>query len=314
MDKVDITTMQNFKTKDLEKESKVSTIILDLISLFKGLVLITNILPVLTGFCLALYFTNASFGEHWKLFIITIIGSTLVVAGALTLNNWYEVDLDREMARTQKRPTVTGNFSLKTVLVIGIILSTVGFLVLFFTTIEALVYAFLGWITYVVFYTFWSKRKYTLNTAIGSISGAVTPLIGWAAIAPSYHIVPIVLALLLFIWQIPHTFAIGIRRCEEYKAAGVAMLPVVRGFAITKRQIAVYVACLLPLPFLLPALGLTFIIIATVLNVVFLGLSIAGFYTKNDVKWARVIFLYSVNYLTIIFFMMIFIALPVFSR
>ena len=92
------------------------------------------------------------------------------------------------------------------------------------------------------------------------------------------------------------------------------MLPVVRGLAITKRQIAVYVACLLPLPFFLPALGLTFIIIATVLNMIFLGLSIAGFNTKNNVKWARVIFLYSVNYLTIIFFMMIFIALPIFSR
>ena len=206
-------------------------IITDLISLFKGLVLITNVLPVLTGFCLALYFTNASFGEHWKLFLITIIGSTLVVAGALTLNNWYEVDLDREMVRTQKRPTVTGNFSMKTVLLIGIILSAVGFFILLFTTLETFVYALIGWITYVVLYTFWSKRKYTLNTAIGSVSGAVTPLIGWAAIAPSYHIVPIVLALLIFIWQIPHTFAIGIRRCDEYKAAGVAMLPVVRGFA-----------------------------------------------------------------------------------
>ena len=314
MDNVEISSMQNYKTKDLQKENKFSMIIKDLISLFKGLVLVTNILPVLTGFCLALYFTDASFGNHWMLFLNTIIGSTLVVAGALTLNNWYEVDLDREMARTQKRPTVTGNFSMKSVLSIGIILSAVGFFILLFTTLETLVYSLIGWITYVVLYTFWSKRKYTLNTAIGSVSGAVTPLIGWAAIAPSYHIVPIVLALLLFIWQIPHTFAIGIRRCDEYKAAGVAMLPVVRGFAITKRQIAVYVACLLPLPFLIPALGLTFIIITTVLNLLFLGLSIAGFYTKNDIKWARVIFLYSVNYLTIILLMMIYITLPVFSR
>ena len=63
MDNVEISSMQNYKTKDLQKENKVTLIIMDLISLFKGLVLVTNVLPVLTGFCLALYFTNASFGE-----------------------------------------------------------------------------------------------------------------------------------------------------------------------------------------------------------------------------------------------------------
>src|SRR5699024_3685477 len=108
-----------------------------------------------------------------------------------------------------------------------------GHVLMLFTTYEAFVYAFLGWFTYVVLYTFWSKRKYTLNTVIGSISGAFTPLIGWATITSAYHIVPIVLFIVLFIWQIPHTFAIAMRRYDEYKAAGVPMLPVVYGFDIT---------------------------------------------------------------------------------
>ena len=232
------------------------------------------------------------------------------MAGALVLNNWYEVDLDSKMERTKKRPTVTGNISMSTVLKLGIAFSIIGFIFLFFTTIGAVVYAFVGWFTYVILYTMWSKRKYTLNTVIGSVSGAVTPLIGWAAVAPSYHLVPLVLALILFIWQIPHTFAIAMRRFDEYKAAGVAMLPVVRGLAFTKRQIVIYIACLLPLPFLLVSLGTTFIVIATIMNVGWLIVGIAGFFTKDDLKWARVNFLYSVNYLAILFILMILVTLP----
>ena len=293
----------------LVSKRSISNLIIDLISLFKGLVLVSNVLPVLTGFWLALYFTKDSLAANWEVFLLTIIGSTMVMGGALLLNNWYEVDLDKEMERTKNRPTVTGTIPLKVVLAMGIFFSILGMILLFFTTLEAAIYAFIGWFTYVILYTMWSKRKYTLNTVIGSISGAVTPLIGWAAIAPGYHYVPIVLALILFIWQIPHTFAIAIRRSEEYKAAGVAMLPVLRGFEFTKRQIVIYVACLLPLPFFLASLGTVFLVIATLLNVIFLVASIAGFFTKQDVRWARMIFLYSVNYLAILFIMMILVTL-----
>lgn len=287
------------------KERTASGVLADLQSLFKGFVLIVNILPVLTGFWLAVHFSGTTFTDNLNVFFLTIIGSTMLVAGALVLNNWYDVDIDTVMVRTKKRPTVTGNFSLKMVLAIGITLSIIGQVMLFFTTMEAAIYGFIGWFTYVILYTMWSKRRYTLNTVIGSVSGAVTPLIGWAAISPSFHIVPIVLFIILFIWQMPHTFAIAMKKVEDYKAANVAMLPVVYGFKMTKRQIAVYVACLLPMPFYLYSLGTTFIIIATVLNIGFLALSIAGFFVKNDLKWANAVFLYSVNYLTILFLMMI---------
>ena len=286
-------------------ERNIWTILSDLTSLLKGFVLVANVLPVLTGFWLALHFTNASIFEYWDVFLLTMIGSTLVMAGALTLNNWYEVDLDRVMERTKKRPTVTGHFSLNTVLTIGIAFTILGFILLFFTTREATIYAFIGWFTYVILYTMWSKRKYTLNTMIGAVSGAVTPLIGWTVIAPGFHIVPITLALIVLIWQMPHTFAIAMRRYEEYKRAGVAMLPVVYGFEVTKRQIVVYIACLLPLPFFLGSLGTAFIAIATLLTIGWLVVGIRGLFTKNDVKWANQIFIYSVNYLMILFVMMI---------
>ncbi|SEM70919.1 protoheme IX farnesyltransferase [Mesobacillus persicus] len=306
-----VPSLQKAQKTSLSDTQKSLGIFSDIKSLFKGPVLLANVLPVFTAFWLALYFNDASFGAHWSLFLLTIIGSTLVVGGALVLNNWYDVDIDTIMDRTKNRPTVTGNFSLKAVLTLGITLTILGFILLLFTTIEATIYAFIGWFTYVVLYTMWSKRRYAFNTIIGSVSGAVTPLIGWAVIAPVNHIVPIVLFLILFIFQMPHTFAIAMRKYEEYKAAKVAMLPVVRGFKVTKRQMVLYIACLLPLPFFLTSLGTAFIVIATLLNIGWLVVGISGFYVKDDIKWAYVNFLYSVNYITILFVSMVLVTLKV---
>jgi heme o synthase len=302
----------SLEKNERENESakrNIFTVISDLRSLFKGFVLIANVLPILTGFWLALYFTNSSIVDYWGVFLMTMIGGTFIMAGALTLNNWYEVDLDKVMERTKNRPTVTGRFSMNSVLKIGIFCTVIGFLFILFTTIEAAIFAFIGWFTYVVLYTLWSKRKYTLNTMIGAVSGAVTPLIGWTAIEPGFHIVPITMALIVFFWQMPHTFSIAMRRYEEYKRAGVAMLPVVYGFEVTKRQIVLYIAFLLPLPFFLSSLGTVFIGIATLLNIGWLVMGISGFFMNNDVKWANRVFIYSVNYLTILFLAMIVVTL-----
>ena len=308
-------------TKDIEisytengaiiDQEKSTTLFADLKLLFKGPVLLANALPVFVGFWLALHFTGGSLLANGKLFWLTIIGSTILMGGALVMNNWYDVDIDTVMKRTQQRPTVTGNFSLKTVLGIGISMSVIGQIMLLFTTMEAAIYGFIGWFTYVIMYTMWTKRKYTLNTVIGSVSGAVTPMIGWAAIAPTWHIVPIMLFIILFIWQMPHTFAIAMRKYNEYKAANVAMLPVVHGFKMTKRQMFVYIACLLPLPFYLGSLGMVFVVLATILNLGFLIVSIRGFFTKDDDRWASVMFLYSVNYIAILFLLMVVVTLPI---
>jgi heme o synthase len=313
--------MTNNEIPSLQKDGKVtilnqrdtSNIMTDLKLLFKANVLFANVLPVFAGFWLALHFTNTSFTANLDLFFLTIFGSTMVMAGALALNNWYDVDIDTVMDRTKGRPTVTGNISLNAVLTIGIALSVLGQILLLFTTVEAAIYSFVGWFTYVFLYTMWSKRRYTINTVIGSISGAVTPLIGWTAIAPGFQRVPMILFLILFIFQMPHTFAIAVKKYKEYKAAGVAMLPVVRGLAVTKRQMVIYITCLFPLPFLLTMLGTTFMVIATLLNVGWLVVSISGFFTKDDLKWAHVNFLYSVNYITILFLLMVIVTLPVFS-
>ena len=286
-------------------KGKVSKLLTDIKSLTKMIVLILNVLPVFTGFWLATYFTGTTITANSDLFLLTIVGSTLVMAGALMFNNWYEVDLDVEMKRTQSRPTVTGNISLPVVLSLSIGTTVIGFIMLLFTTMEATLFAFVGWFTYVVLYTLWTKRRYTLNTIVGSVSGAVTPLIGWAAIDSSIHVVPMIMFALLFIWQIPHTFAIAMRRYDEYKAAGVPMLPVAQGFKMTKRQTVIYMACLLPLPLYLTSLGIPFVIIVSLLNVGWLAVGVSGFYMKDDLKWANLVFKTSLYYLMIFFMLMI---------
>ena len=302
----------SYSTEYNMEKTSVRGILTDLKYLVKGIVLIANVLPILSGFWLALYFTNTTFIEIWDKFLFMAIGGTLIMAGALILNNWYEVDLDSAMERTAKRPTVTGNFSLKAVLAMGIFASVLGQVLLFFASFEAAVYGFIGWFTYVVLYTFWTKRKYTLNTVVGSVSGAVTPLIGWATVDSAFHIVPIVLFIILFLWQIPHTFAIAMRRYDDYKAANVPMLPVVYGFDMTKRQNLIYILCLLPLPLFLTSLGMTVVVTMSLLNIIWIYIAVKGLFQKDNKKYANTMFYYSLTYLTVVFGMMIIITLPIF--
>src|SRR5699024_1479636 len=168
---------------------------------------------------------------------------------------------------------------------------------------------FIGWFTYVVLYTFWTKRRYTLHTVVGSVSGAVTPLFGWSTISSSYHTVPFVLFIVLFICQLPHTFAIVMRRYDDYKAAGVPMLPVAYCFDVTKRQNAVYIAALLPLPLFLTSLGMFFVIVMSTLNVLWLWMAIRGIFRKDDIRYANSMFYFSLMYLSVVFGLMIFITL-----
>src|SRR5699024_6289755 len=98
--------------------------------------LVLNVMPVVIGFWLAVYITGGTFSQYMDIFFLTVVGSTFLMAGALALNNWYEVDLDRAMKRTLNRPTVTGNIPLNTVLTIGIALSVFGLILLMFTTWE----------------------------------------------------------------------------------------------------------------------------------------------------------------------------------
>lgn len=308
--------MENGRIKSGSTERNTSGILGFLTNikyLLKGKVLAANVLPIFTAYWLALYFNGERFMDHIGLFMLTMIGSTIVISGALMLNNWYETDLDKKMDRTRKRPTVTGAFSLNSVLWAGIATSVIGMAMMLFTTIEAFAYSFLGWFFYVVLYTFWSKRKYTINTIIGSISGAFTPLIGWAVIAPAGHIVPLTMFHVLLVWQVPHTLAIAVKRLEDYTRAGVPMLPVVSGIKPTIRQMLIYTVALLPFPFILiEPLGGIFCIIAFLMTIGWIILVSRGLGKVDLKKWAQMNLRYSIIYLFVLSIVMILLTSPIF--
>lgn len=307
MDKVEVTSTQMINNTDSKGSS---TFWSDLKALIKTGIINSNVMTSFAGFWLALYYTGSTFTDYWVVFLITMIGTALVIAGACVLNNYFDRDIDPIMTRTKTRPTVTGSIPLKYVLLLGIVSTILGVVLLSLTTIEAGIFGALGWFFYFVLYTMWSKRRYTINTAIGSLSGAIPPLIGWSAVSPNFHVAAVILFLIMFIWQTPHFLALAMKKCDEYKAAGIPMLPVLYGFSITKRQMVIYVVCLLPLPFYLFSLGNAFLIIATILNVGWLLLAIKGFFVKDDLKWANSMFIYSLFYLMLLFLSMIIITIP----
>ncbi|GAB2543197.1 heme o synthase [Gracilibacillus alcaliphilus] len=282
----------------------------DLKQLLKIGIINSNTMTAFAGFWLALFYTGSSIAQYWHLMLVTLVGTAFVIAGGCVINNYYDRDIDQIMNRTKSRPTVTGSIDLMHVLVIGAALSITGLLILSLASWQAAFFGFAGWFSYVVLYTIWSKRRYTINTAVGSLSGAVPPLIGWSAVDPQLHSTAWVLFLLIFIWQTPHFLAIAMKKEKEYRAANIPMLPVIYGMEITKRQMLVYIVCLLPLPFLLYDLGPLFLGIGTLLNTGWLVLAVKGFWVKDNSKWANSMFLYSLLYLMVIFISMIVITLP----
>ncbi|MEC3653729.1 heme o synthase [Bacillus siamensis] len=277
----------------------------DFLSLIKIGIVNSNLITTFTGMWLALHISGLSFLGNLNTVLLTLIGSSLIIAGSCAVNNYYDRDIDHLMERTKVRPTVTGKIQPNQALWSGILLIALGLIMLLMTTVMAAVIGFIGVFTYVVLYTMWTKRRYTINTVVGSVSGAVPPLIGWTAVEGHIGVVAWVLFMILFIWQIPHFLALAIKKTEDYRAANVPMLPVVHGFEVTKRQIIVWVACLLPLPFFLGSLGLPIVILGTLLNVGWLVLGLMGFRMKNIMKWATLMFVYSLNYMTIYFVAMV---------
>ena len=168
---------------------------------------------------------------HWWQVITLGLSVLIAAAAAGAFNQYYEVDLDRHMRRTRNRPFVTGTFTKGPVWIIMILLMvgipvTAAALVL---NISSAVYIFLGAFFYGVVYTVWLKRRTWMNIVIGGASGSFAVLAGSSAIDPTMGMIPGLFALVLFFWTPSHFWSLAIAKGEEYRAAGVPMLPVVAG-------------------------------------------------------------------------------------
>ena len=262
----------------------------------------SNLIPMFAGLTLAMYTYQIRLHEKIPEILFALIGSIFVMGAAGAFNNLYDRDIDSIMERTKNRPTVTGEIKPKTVLWLGISMSIFGIAALALTTPLAAFLGFLGLFFYIVPYTMWSKRRTIYNTEVGSISGAMPPLIGWSAIYPDItHPAILGLFVILIIWQMPHFYAIAIRKHDEYKAAKVPMLPVVKGVKRTFIQTNIYLIILIVVSFLFGSLSLGLVLVALLLSVLWLMLSIFGYKKMDSEKWAKSMFIYSLLHMTILF-------------
>ncbi|USG66155.1 heme o synthase [Brevibacillus ruminantium] len=262
----------------------------------------SNLIPMFAGLTLALYTYQMSLIEKLPEILFALIGSAFVMGAAGAFNNLYDRDIDSIMERTKNRPTVTGEIKPQTVLWLGIFMTIVGIIALALTTPLAALLGFLGLFFYIVPYTMWTKRRTVYNTEVGSISGAMPPLIGWAAIHPDItHPAILGLFVITVIWQMPHFYAIAIRKHEEYKAAGVPMLPVVKGVRRTYLQTNVYLVVLIAISFLFGSLSIGLMLVALLLSIAWLLLSVLGYKKMDSEKWAKSMFLFSLLHMTVLF-------------
>ncbi|RXT05708.1 heme o synthase [Ammoniphilus sp. CFH 90114] len=273
----------------------------DYIEVTKPGIVKSNLIVIVTGFWLASAWSDTF---SFLLFLITVVGSSLVMGGSCVLNNYLDRDLDLKMERTKDRIIASGRMSAQFALIYGMSLILIGttMLGIWANSLAALL-GLIGAFIYVVVYTAWMKRTTDLNTVVGAISGAMPPLIGWAAVTGNLEQGAWVLFGFLFIWQIPHFLALAIMKSEDYRAAGYQMLPVVKGFLETKRQILLWTGALVPVSLFLYTVGVVgkiYFVTAAVLGLGWLALAIAGFFAQDVMKWARQMFAYSLVYLIVL--------------
>ncbi|TVY08556.1 heme o synthase [Paenibacillus cremeus] len=276
----------------------------DFVQLAKPGILFSNSITAFGGFWVA-----SKWNIDWLLMIYTIVGTALVMASGCVLNNYLDREMDTKMARTQKRALVVGKVAPNTVLVYGIILGIIGLTVLWFgTNPMAALLGLIGLFAYVWIYTAWFKRTSVWSTFVGSFSGAIPPMIGYCAVHPDIDAGALILFGILFLWQPPHFWALGIRRMEEYRAAGFPLLPVVRGTYTTKISMVRYIVLLVPVSLLLYIYGYVgsiYFFAATAMGLYWAFLSLKGFKAEDEVAWAKKMFIFSINYLTLLFIIMV---------
>ena len=269
----------------------------DYLQLTKPGITVSN---MMTAFA-ALWLASYGFPD-WKLAIFTMLGTALVIMSGCALNNYYDRDLDGKMKRTRNRVLVTGRVSPRNALILGILLLVAGLVVLAVGANPlAAVWGLVGHIFYVLIYTP-LKRVTTLNTVIGGVSGAAPPVIGWVAVTGTMDYVAWLLFLILFLWQPPHFLALAMMKSEDYREGTLSMLPVVKGFAETKRQMFLWGSVLFPaslLLFLYANVGYLYLIVMGVMGLVYIVLLFQGFFAKDDLAWAKKLFGYSILYLTV---------------
>jgi protoheme IX farnesyltransferase len=231
-------------------------------------------------------------------------GIWLVAAGAAAFNCLVEQGIDAKMARTAWRPSATGQLSSTQTLVFSLLLCAAG-CVLLYTAVNALTM----WLTlatfvgYALVYTLVLKPLTPQNIVIGGASGAMPPVLGWAAIRGEVGPEALIMCLIIFLWTPPHFWALALYRTEDYRRAGLPMLPVTHGSEFTRLHVLLYTLVLFAatlLPFVSGMSGALYLACAVVLGVVF---TLYAWFLWRDYSdaLARKTFRFSILYLSLLF-------------
>ena len=236
--------------------------------------------------------------------LVTVLGGTLAAGGANAANMWYDRDIDSLMGRTKRRPIVTGEVSASGALVFAVAIEAVAFLLLYAgDNLLSAVLALFAALFYVFIYTMWLKRLMPQNIVIGGVAGAIPVLVGWAAVRDSLSLAAWLMFAVVFVWTPPHFWGLAFRYSDEYRQAGVPMLPSVapaRRSAIEILAYTLLLAVVAEVLGLAANLGAVYGWACLALNAGFIWYSYQ-LLRRQTAKAAMRVFSYSISYLTLLF-------------
>ncbi len=260
------------------------------LSITKPGIIIGNLISAAAGFFLAAKSEAVSF----SLMLPTLAGVALVIASGCVVNNIFDRDIDIKMARTAKREMVIGSISVDHAFIYALVLLVLGTVTLYqLVNPLATVVVLLGYIFYVFFYTMWYKRTSVYGTLIGSISGAVPPLVGYLAVTNYINIDAVLLFVLFCLWQMPHSYAIAMFRMQDYRDAGIPVLPVKEGISKAHRHMKAYVVAFAVVAFALFALGqasYAYLAVSSLVSFYWLKVTFRSVDDNNYETWAKSVF------------------------
>jgi len=240
----------------------------------------------------------------FNLLLSSILGIGFVSCAAAAFNCLIEQKIDAIMARTKARPIGTGHISSKKTVVYATIFGSFGLVILNYYVNSLTMWLTLAtFFSYSVIYTIFLKPATPMNIVIGGASGAMPPILGWAAVNNNVGPEALVLFLIIFCWTPPHFWALALYRRNDYAKVGIPMLPVTHGQSFTLLQIVLYTIILIIVtmsPFSLGMSGLIYLICATILNAFFLYYVIMLYKNYSD-RLSMKTFRYSILYLSLIF-------------
>ncbi len=240
----------------------------------------------------------------YHVLLIAIVGITLLASSAAAVNCLVERKIDSKMARTAWRPLPTGTLTVKQTILFSAVLGISGFwlLMIYVNHLTAWL-TLLTFAGYAFFYTLLLKPLTPQNIVIGGASGAMPPVLGWAAVSGSTPPEAWILFLIIFIWTPPHFWSLALYRTDDYQRSGLPMLPITHGSKYTRLQILLYTLLLVGVTVLPTAVGMSgilYLVIAIMAGLYFLKLSFDLYKNYSEVL-ARRHFKYSITYLIYIF-------------